>query len=163
MKQIIKDGVLNDSDYQVVDGEAQVEPHHILPLAAYRTAQSSGDSLDNVGLLLNPDDDVEQLNIDLSNIPVIALSFPAFSDGRSMSSAVIMRRHLNYQGELRAVGDVRVDQVEQMRRCGFDAIELAEGQDVSAALDRVRVFAQNYQNAMDETGILHRRSLGERL
>ena len=60
--------------------------------------------------------------------------FSSFSDGRSYSSAVILRRRYSYQGEIRAVGDVRLDQLEQMSRCGFDSYELAGDQDRDKAI-----------------------------
>ena len=52
---------------------------------------------------------------------LVAVSFPAFSDGRGFSHASLLRTRLNYQGELRAVGDVLIDQVPLMLRCGIDS------------------------------------------
>ncbi len=68
----------------------------------------------NNSVQLEPDEEVEVLADHLKSISVIALHFPAFSDGRHYSSASILRHRFNYQGEIRAIGDVRVDQLEQM-------------------------------------------------
>lgn len=60
----------------------------------------------------------------LWKLSLIALAFPAFSDGRSYSAARLLRERLHYQGELRAVGDVLADQIPLMRRCGITSFEV---------------------------------------
>ena len=52
------------------------------------------------------------------------LPFPKFADGRSMSTARLLRERHGYRGEVRASGDVLIDQMPLMRRCGFDAFEV---------------------------------------
>ena len=52
---------------------------------------------------------------------------------------------MGYTGELRAIGDVRRDQIEQMLRCGINAFELPEGADVDAALEGLKEFSHSYQ------------------
>ena len=59
-----------------------------------------------VGVLLDPVDDPAALCGDLASIPVIAVNFPKFTDGRGYSIAFLLRKRLGYKGELRAVGDV---------------------------------------------------------
>lgn len=56
-------------------------------------------------------------------MPLIALQFPAFNDGRSYSKAEILRRE-GFAGELRAVGDVLIDQAALMLRTGFDSLQV---------------------------------------
>ena len=76
------------------------------------------------------------------------MNFPAFGDGRGYSSARILRE-AGYEGELRAVGDVLVDQLAYMRRCGFDAFEpdqQLDMDDVKAAFER---WPEVYQKAAD--------------
>lgn len=65
-------------------------------------------------------EDARQLLPYLERLSLIEVSFPVFGDGRGYSSAQILRES-GYTGELRASGDVLVDQVAYMRRCGFDA------------------------------------------
>ena len=69
---------------------------------------------------LEPDDDARALIPFLDRLSLIEIAFPKFRDGRGYSSARILRE-AGYTGELRAVGDVAVDQLNGLRRCGFDA------------------------------------------
>ena len=64
---------------------------------------------------------------------MIAINFPAFSDGRGLSLAVLLRTRFNYAGELRAVGDVHPDVIHYMKRCGFDTFQMPEGRTLPAA------------------------------
>ena len=89
---------------------------------------------EGTGVWLDADEAVETLAPYLDSTPVVALNFSSFSDGRSYSSAVILRRRYSYQGEIRAVGDVRLDQLEQMSRCGFDTYQLTFDQDRDKAM-----------------------------
>ncbi|MEM1365444.1 MAG: DUF934 domain-containing protein [Pseudomonadota bacterium] len=66
---------------------------------------------------------VQELNGDLSGVPIIALAFPSFADGRAYSKAQLLRDAHGFEGEIRAVGDVLPDQIELMLRVGFDALE----------------------------------------
>ena len=97
---------------------------------------------------IEPGDDARELIPHLERLSLVEVNFPAFGDGRGYSSAQILRE-AGYDGELRAVGDVLVDQVAYMRRCGFDAFEpdsaLDEG-DLKTALDR---WPEVYQKAAD--------------
>jgi uncharacterized protein (DUF934 family) len=77
-----------------------------------------------VGICLKSDENPEQILQDLSFFQVIALEFPAFTDGRAYSYARLLRERHGYKDELRAVGNVLRDQVLLMHRCGFDAFEI---------------------------------------
>ena len=97
---------------------------------------------------VEPGDDARELIPHLDRLALVEVNFPAFGDGRGYSSARLLRE-AGYEGELRAVGDVLVDQVAYMRRCGFDAFDpdapLDEG-DLEAALKR---WPEVYQPAAD--------------
>ena len=73
------------------------------------------------GLLVAPGDKVEDIAADLGRFASVAVSFPGFTDGRGYTSARLLTERYNYQGELRAVGDVLTDQFTLMRRCGINA------------------------------------------
>lgn len=97
---------------------------------------------------VEPGDDARALIPHLAQIALVEVNFPVFGDGRGYSSARILRE-AGYEGELRAVGDVLVDQLAYMRRCGFDAFEPDQPfnpAEVDAALDR---FPNVYQSAAD--------------
>ncbi len=89
--------------------------------------------------------DANPLALDLAGIARIDLQFPKFTDGRAYSQAYLLRRRMGYQGELRATGDVLIDQLVQMSRTGFDVAVLREGVDVADAqrqFDRFKAFYQ---------------------
>ena len=80
------------------------------------------------GLLLEVTDEPE---LRFAQAPVIAIDFPAFTDGRGLSLAVLLRTRFQFQGELRAVGAVQPDIIHYMKRCGFDSFQMPEGQPVA--------------------------------
>ena len=97
---------------------------------------------------IEPGDDARELVPHLERLALVEVNFPAFGDGRGYSSARILRE-AGYDGELRAVGDVLVDQLAYMRRCGFDAFDPdapLDPQDVEAAFAR---WPDVYQKAAD--------------
>ena len=95
--------------------------------------------------------DVDPRTLDLTGITRIDLQFPAFTDGRAYSQAFLLRRRLGFAGELRATGDVLIDQLVQMQRTGFDVAVLAEGVDASAAQRQLDRYAGFYQGSAVET------------
>lgn len=97
---------------------------------------------------LEPDEDARALIPHLDRLELIEIAFPKFRDGRGYSSARILRE-AGYKGELRAQGDVLVDQIAFMKRCGFDSFapETSLNQaDVDAALAR---YGHVYQPSAD--------------
>ncbi len=95
--------------------------------------------------------DVDPRTLDLSGITRIDLQFPAFTDGRAYSQAFLLRRRLHFAGELRATGDVLIDQLVQMQRTGFDVAVLAEGVQADAAQRQLERYAGFYQGSAVET------------
>lgn len=110
------------------------------------------------GVFIDAHDDIEIIKPFAPTLSVIALNFPAFSDGRSYSSANLLRREYGYKAELRAVGDVRIDQLEQMTRCGFNAFQLADGQNVEQGLEKLKGFSFSYQPAFNRDPLFRQRS-----
>jgi uncharacterized protein (DUF934 family) len=102
-----------------------------------------------VGVRVAADEAVESLAYDLPAIALVALEFPKFKDGRAYSAARILRERFAFRGEVRAVGDVLLEQARFMIRCGFDAFEPADAttpQQWTAAEARYRHV---YQRAAD--------------
>ena len=113
------------------------------------TVDSFLDQSNATAVRIEPGDDARALVPHLDRLALIEVNFPAFGDGRGYSSARILRE-AGYEGELRAVGDVLVDQLAYMRRCGFDAFEpdkQFDRDDVTAALER---WPGVYQQAADD-------------
>lgn len=106
---------------------------------------------------LGPDDEVEDLKPWLRLIPMIALDFPSFRDGRAYSQAYLLRTRLGWQGELRAVGDVLRDQLSHMRQCGFDAFAVREDKSAEDALKGLAGMSVLYGRSVIEPRPLFRR------
>ena len=97
---------------------------------------------------LEPDDDARALIPFLDRLTLIEVAFPKYRDGRGYSSARILRE-AGYTGELRAQGDVLVDQIAFMRRCGFDSFA-PEGSLNPEAVERaLSTYDHFYQKAAD--------------
>ena len=96
-------------------------------------------------LQLANDADPLAIEVCLSDIERIDLVFPKFTDGRAYSQAFLLRRRLGFAGDIRATGDVLIDQLVQMQRTGFSSAVLKEGVDASAAQRQFDRFAAFYQ------------------
>lgn len=94
---------------------------------------------------------------ELDRVPLVAIDFPKFSDGRGYSHARLLRERYGFKGELRAVGNVLRDQLFYMLRCGIDSFALDASKDINAALAAFEEFDVTYQPAADEPQPLFRR------
>ncbi|MEK6637640.1 MAG: DUF934 domain-containing protein [Pseudomonadota bacterium] len=97
---------------------------------------------------LEPDDDARALIPYLDRLALIEIAFPTFRDGRGYSSARVLRE-AGYKGELRAEGDVLVDQVPLMHRCGFDSFAPAKPLNEAAVEATLARYEHVYQHAAD--------------
>lgn len=85
-----------------------------------------------LGIILHSDEKPETIADDLDSFDVIALEFPAFKDGRAYTYARLLRTRYDYKGELRAVGDVLLEQLHFMHRVGFNAFDIHSNDAVRA-------------------------------
>ena len=81
------------------------------------------------------------------DIAFIAIDFPSYTDGRGYSLAQLIKTVYGWHGELRAVGDVMIDTVFYMARCGFDSFLIKEGHDPHLALQALGTFTEQYQKS----------------
>ena len=112
------------------------------------TVDSFGAQSNAAAVRLEPGDDARALLPHLERLRLVEVNFPVFGDGRGYSSARILSE-AGYAGELRAVGQVLVDQIALMRRCGFDSFapdQPLEPADAEAAFAR---WADVYQPTTD--------------
>lgn len=112
------------------------------------TVDSFLDQSNATAVRIEPGDDARALLPHLGRIALVEVNFPVFGDGRGYSSARVLRE-AGYAGELRAVGDVLVDQIDFLRRCGFDAFapdQPIDKDDAQAAFER---WPEVYQQAAD--------------
>jgi uncharacterized protein (DUF934 family) len=119
----------------------------IVSLERFKAEQSATNQ--PLGVRLEPDQALEELLPYISSVSVIALTFPKFRDGRAYSAAALLRERYGYTGELRAVGDVLLEQANYMARVGFDAFEPSDGTTVEQWANRIGLFRHVYQAAAD--------------
>ena len=112
------------------------------------TVDSFLDQPDADAVRIEPGDDARDLLPHLSRLRLVEVNFPTFGDGRGYSAARVLREH-GYAGELRAVGEVLVDQLAYMRRCGFDAFAPERPLDEEVAKNALEILPEVYQSAAD--------------
>lgn len=128
--------------------EARPDHPSILPLAAYlavspQTLEMRGDRL---AVELLPGEPLEALLPRLGTLPLVALAFPAFNDGRSFSKAQTLVERHGYRGAVRATGDVLIDQIPLMLRTGFTEFEVTNPTAIARLkAGRVGGIANHYQ------------------
>lgn len=163
MPLIIKNQQVVEDDWELLPKDATVEQlvpgqRQLVPLALWLAEHDNLLSQPGPhGLWLDSDEEVEQLEADLGQLEVIALNFPAFTDGRQYSGARILRERFGYKGEIRAIGDVLRDQLFYMHRCGFDAFAVRADRDPHDALKGLQDFSVSYQAATDASPLFRRR------
>ncbi len=165
MPLIIKNGqVLQDNWRTVAKDETALpanpsqEDRFVLPLALWLKERDSVIDDPRFGLWLDSEECTSSLSDDdLKSLPLIAVNFPKFTDGRGYSHARILREHRGFAGELRAIGDVLHDQLFFMQRCGFNAFQVNPEKDIAQALTGFSTFTNPYQAAADTDKPLFRR------
>ena len=163
MQRLIKNGAVVNDSWHVLDKDATLDglPNSdsiIVPLALWLEHSHALKARDGgLGVWLDSDEEVESIAGDLDQFQVIALNFPVFSDGRNYSNARLLRDRYQYQGEVRAIGDVLRDQLFFMQRCGFDAFALRADRNAEEALESLKDFSNCYQDATDQPLPLFRR------
>ena len=104
-----------------------------------------------IGVWFATDDDVlkhaELIEEGKHYWPLVAAHFPIFRDGRSFSTAAILRDRLGWNKEIRMIGDVLIDQLLQGARVGFDSFELRQDQDLAVAQKQFDLFSVTTQNS----------------
>lgn len=159
MQNLINQNSTLENNWQIVVDQASELPQgNILVEASYWLEnQSQLSKRPNVGIYLNGDADLESLKDVLDSFEVIAVNFPAFADGRGYSLARLLKERYHYKGEVRAIGDVLIDQLYFMKRCGFDTYLLKDGLEAEKALQYFSTFSDPYQLAYDVQTPLFRR------
>ena len=146
MRHILRQHKLVEDNWRYLGEEAAESDALIVPWAQLRAdpekwlARSAP-----LGVRVAPADKVEELKEYLPRLSLVAVEFPTVTDGRGYSLGRVLRTRLNFQGELRAVGVVKQDQVFLQARCGFDSFELAAGENVEEATRALQRYTVAYQ------------------
>ncbi len=99
-------------------------------LTTHDNAEDNDAQLTSTVVLAN---DADPMDLPLNGVNRIDLHFPKFTDGRAYSQAFLLRRRRVFSGEIRATGDVLVDQLAQMERSGFNVAVLRADQPLDVA------------------------------
>lgn len=158
MRKIIKDKTIVSDDWNLLklaDGEtpdsvAVPVGKQIVPLQVWLAQKSALAARTDIGVWISSDERPEQLKEDTATLPLVAVDFPSFADGRGYSIAYNLRARLGFTGELRAIGDVLRDQLFYMARVGFNAFATREDRDIEDELKGLTDFSEVYQTSWDQ-------------
>jgi len=98
----------------------------------------------NVGIKLANHDPISALGEHINQMKLVILEFPAFADGRAYSQAQSLREHLQFNGEIRATGNVLIDQYAFMLQCGFTSFEVPKSIDINQWKTAARLVPTTY-------------------
>ncbi|HTV21478.1 MAG TPA: DUF934 domain-containing protein [Polyangiaceae bacterium] len=161
--RVIKDRQIVDDDWTLLAADAALPERGdvIVSLTQWNayaasSAAAPSERSGRIGVVLHSDELPEQI-ASIERLPLIAIDFPKFVDGRGYTSARLLRTRFGFKGELRAVGDVLHDQLFYMARCGIDSFALKAGKDIEGALKAFDDFSVAYQAAADDQRPLFRR------
>lgn len=163
MRKLIKNGTVLADQWTLIEEDgvdiaALADKKLLIPLNSWlEQKESLTDRKDEIAVWLNGHDDPALLENDFGSLPLLAIHFPGFMDGRGFSTARLIRERYNYSGELRAIGNFIRDQLCSLRRCGFDAFSLPEEIEIDGAFSSLNDFSEYYQAATDEPSPLFRR------
>ena len=162
MPQLIEDCAIVDDRWTLIRDADQlatigVDEAVIVPLAFWQRQRVALSMRGDVGVWLAPSDDPAALADDIDRLPLIAVDFPQFTDGRGYSTGRLLREQYGYAGELRAIGDILRDQLYYLHACGFNAFALRADGDLVDALKGLADFSDNYQSTVARPLPLYRR------
>lgn len=125
-------------------------PKRLLTLEQWHAVRDTWPQGTRTGVILANTDEVEGLEADLPRLALIVLQFPKWVDGRAYTQARLLRSRYRFAGEIRAKGDVLVDMMQLLQRCGFDAVVLRHDQKLEAAERALNFFGGYYQADVNE-------------
>jgi uncharacterized protein (DUF934 family) len=158
--KLIKNGAVIDDRWQLLrEVVAQELPTGaiIVPLGYWLEHREQLLARGDVGVWLAGEEAPASLKDDLDKLPVVAIDFPLFTDGRGFSYGRMLREHFGYKGEVRAVGQFIRDQLYYLSRCGFDAFAI-ETSDPEQAIASLYDFSDSYSAGIDQPLPWFRRS-----
>ena len=129
-------------------------PQRLLTLEQWHAVRDTWPAQLPTGVRLPNTLDVDELSVDLrgpgARLSLVVLHFPKWTDGRAYSQARVLRARHCFDGEVRAIGEVLVDMLPLLQRCGFDAVQLRHDQRIEDAVRALDFFAGHYQGDVRE-------------
>ena len=165
MPKIIKDKAIVNDDWallKLAEGETAEAVNvptgkQIVPLKVWLAQTAALKTRSDIGVWLASNERAEELGDAVSTLPLIAVDFPNFADGRGYSIAYQLRARQGFEGELRAIGDVLRDQLFYMQRVGFNSFATRPDRSIEDALKGLTDFSDTYQTSWDQKTPLFRR------
>ncbi len=156
--RLIKNGRLELDIWRLFDATTQsIPPHDSHWIVKFDTWKQNIDEFQlakyPIAILISSDSDLSNLPNEflhddlLLGIEFIAIDFPNYTDGRGYSLAQLLRNQYGWRGELRAMGDVLIDTIHYLARCGFDSFLVKQGHDPKLALKAFEAFTVHYQRS----------------
>lgn len=156
MQKLTKTGSVQSLDWEMTEREQALSidslasGNWLVHIEQFISNASSLSGHDNIGIWLAADDDAAKLAPFCKQLKVVAVNFPAFTDGRGFSHARIIREQLGFSGELVATGGFMQDQLFYLKRCGFDSFHVADDADIDSMRASLQDFEHSYQAAADD-------------
>ena len=145
-----RDGAFAEDDWSYVADEAPVRERGIVSLARWRREAEALRGA-QVGVAIEAGAKTQAVLAEVADRSLLALKFDKFGDGRAFSYAILLRERYGFRGELRAVGDVLLDEIPLMLRCGFTAFEIVNPATLQALRDgRLPHFPLAYQPGLSK-------------
>ncbi len=160
-QRIIKDGAIIDNTWTLIAKDATEIPSGnqlLIPLALWQAQSDLLKERNDIGVWFDSEEIPESPWAEaLKALPLIAVNFQTFKDGRGFTIARLLRQRFGYSGEIRAVGHVLREQLCYLKRCGFNSFVLAEHINLNEALSSLNDFTEFYQTSVDQPEPLFRR------
>lgn len=164
-KQLIKNGKIEPDDFELFDAQLLLGTDEMVPpdnqnwIISFETWRKNIPQLMSrkhpIAILISSDTEINDILLEKTAfnnteyIAFIAIDFPVYTDGRGYSIAQALRNLIHWQGELRAVGDVLIDIVFYLARCGFNSFLIKDGHDPKLALSALNTFTNSYQKSYE--------------
>lgn len=146
---ILKDRQICEDDWLHLDDNTALAPGNIILSLSHFLSADLHSHNGKIGVRIAPTDDLDCLKDHLNTISLIALDFPAFTDGRGFSQARLLRNLHGFQGQIRAIGNFTSQQVFYLARVGVNAFQMPTNSDLTAALASLDDFSVHYQPSSD--------------
>lgn len=160
MPQVLKDNCVIEDIWLVLDESFNSFPDGdiLIPYNQWESLTEQRANHDGrIGVIIEGNAEIDEIIKPLLSLPLIAINFPKFADGRGFSCARLLRERYHYTGELRAVGGFMRDQLFLLQRCGFNAFKFADDINLIEAAESLQDFSETYQVSADEDNPLFRR------
>lgn len=154
--KVVKDRKVVEDAWHLVKDDEAAGANAIVSVARWNAERDALLAAGPVGVVLRSSESPDEI-ADLEKVALVAIDFPAFTDGRGYSSSRMLRSRHGYKGEIRAIGDVMRDEMFLMRRVGIDSFAVKATKDIEKALSAFDDFSVTYQAAADDERPLFRR------